>query len=58
MMLIINSSDVRAWTDALAQLAVDALLNRLRQGIRPVHMVRRLQIQQHIEVFRRGSLAY
>jgi glycosyltransferase involved in cell wall biosynthesis len=38
--LLIPPSDIRAWTDALARLAVDAnLLNKLRQGIRPVRSI-------------------
>jgi len=38
--LLILPNDIRAWTDALAQLAMDAsLLERLRQGIRPVRSI-------------------
>ncbi len=38
--LLIPPHDIRAWTDALARLAMDAnLLERLRQGIRPVRTI-------------------
>jgi len=38
--LLIPPNDVRAWTDAITRLAVDAnLLERLRQGIRPVRSI-------------------